>query len=217
MLASQLALSKMSCTAAIVVLTGCSGIGAQGGSDPGADPSGASAGASHGGALPDSLIPYARGVLMQIPTVPDATAPASAKAHIYVSEFGGSNVLGYAANNSKNKPPDCTFFEEGTEADDLGADDKGNLFYPSYASHVIDIYGPNCGPLLGSISDPYGPPNDATAANGIKGKIAVSNGVANSHDGPGSLLMQQSPLPECSLTDAPSPRREDGLESNGSQ
>jgi hypothetical protein len=185
----RLSRSRVAYAAAVAVLTACSGAGTQGER------------INNVGAIPDALIPNARGVLKQIPLAPDAVAPPAAKAHIYVSEYGGSNVLGYVTNNSKNKPPVCAFSGVGTGADDLGADAKGNLFYPSNGNAVIDIYGPDCGGLLGSINDPYGPPNDATSADALTGKIAVSNAIASS-DKAGSLMM-------CTLkhgcTDYPSP------------
>lgn len=185
----RLSRSSVGCVAAVAVLTACSGPGTQGGR------------INNVGVIPEALVPNARGVLKQIPLAPDAVAPFAAKAHLYVSEYGGSNVLGYGMNNAKNKPPVCAFSGVGTEANDLGADDKGNLFYPSQGDAAIDIYGPDCGGLLGSVHDPYGPPNDATSADALTGTIAVSNAIASS-DKAGSLMM-------CTLkhgcTDYPSP------------
>lgn len=102
----------------------------------------------------------------------------------YVSEFDTSSVLGYPANNKKNNGPICTI--NGVAfVNDVGVDGNGNLMLPNpgdvTGGEALDIYqGPTmCGKLLGSISDPYGQPSEATSPNAVTGQIALGNLVGN--------------------------------------
>lgn len=98
----------------------------------------------------------------------------------YVSEFDTTSVLGYAANNKKNQGPICTI--NGVAfINDVGVDGKGNLMIPNPGAtsglEALDIYaGPTmCGKPIGTISDPFGQPSDATSPNAVTGQIALGN------------------------------------------
>lgn len=102
----------------------------------------------------------------------------------YVSEFDTSSILGYPANNKKNNGPICTI--NGVAfVNDVGVDGKGNLMVPNPGNvtggEALDIYqGPTmCGKPIGSISDPYGQPSDATSPNAVTGQIALGNLVGS--------------------------------------
>ncbi|HEX3458493.1 MAG TPA: hypothetical protein VHR97_11115 [Candidatus Baltobacteraceae bacterium] len=102
----------------------------------------------------------------------------------YVSEFNTTSLLGYAANNKKNGGPICTI--DGVAfVNDLGVDGTGNLMVPNpgetTGGEALNIHqGPTmCGKLIGSISDPFGQPSDATSPNALTGQIALGNLVGN--------------------------------------
>lgn len=109
----------------------------------------------------------------------------------YVSEFNASSILGYPANNKKNKGPICTI---GGVAfvNDVAVDGNDNFMLPNpgdvTGGEALDIYqGPTmCGKLVGSILDPYGQPSDASSPNAVTGQIALANIIDNGSI-PGSL------------------------------
>ncbi|MGB6714977.1 MAG: hypothetical protein WBE30_15245 [Candidatus Cybelea sp.] len=112
------------------------------------------------------------------------------KTGTYVGQFYGSGILGYAANNKGNKPPIC-LVSGVASVNGVGVDGKGNLMVPNPAggsTAVLDIYqGPAmCGKMVGSISDSYGQPSDATSPNAMTGTIALGN-LADTGSAPGSL------------------------------
>jgi hypothetical protein len=101
----------------------------------------------------------------------------------YVSEFDATSIFGYAANNKGNKGPIC-MVQGVAFVNDIGVDGKGNLMVPnpgSGSTPTLDIHrGPTmCGKLIGSISDPFGQPSDATSPNAVTGQIALGNLVGN--------------------------------------
>lgn len=102
---------------------------------------------------------------------------------MYVSEFFGSEILGYRSRNRRDKPPVCTV-PGVSYVDGVAVDGKGNLIDPDGGSRTVKVFkGPGmCGPQLGSISDPFGLPSDATSADAANGPIVV----ANEFDGPPS-------------------------------
>ena len=54
----------------------------------------------------------------------------------------------------------------GSNVGDISTDSKGNLIVPDGSSGVLIYQGPRmCGPLLGTIPDPYGQANSAAAVN----------------------------------------------------
>ena len=113
--------------------------------------------------------------------------PDAFRRGIYVAESFGTTILGYRANNDKNRPPICTV-HGGYAANAVAADSYGNLIDPDGASTITIFKGPKmCGRKLGSIHDPYGPPTDASSVHSATGTIAVAN-VFNGSDG-GSIAV----------------------------
>jgi hypothetical protein len=100
---------------------------------------------------------------------------------IYVNEFYGTAVQAFQNRNTGNNPAFCTVPTGATDVNGIAVDSKGNLITPQGATYsdeqVITIWqGPGmCGPVLGSIPDPYGQPSDAYSVDAATGTIAVSN------------------------------------------
>jgi len=112
------------------------------------------------------------------------------KTGTYVGQFYGTGILGYAANNKGNKKPVCVVSGVAS-VNGVGVDGKGNLMVPNPAGGsvaALDIFkGPAmCGKMVGSISDSYGQPSDATSPNAMTGTIALGN-LADTGSAPGSL------------------------------
>jgi hypothetical protein len=107
---------------------------------------------------------------------------------IYVSQFDGIDVLGYPAANTHKNRPICKV-SGGLNVNGVAVDGNGNLVVPSGAiRYVIVFKGPEmCGRKLGSFADKYGQPFDASSANAVTGKIAVSNIRDHGGKSPGSL------------------------------
>ncbi len=109
-----------------------------------------------------------------------ARATAAQMQGIYVSTFGGTDLYGFPKNNAGNGPSTCTVSPTGY-VNNFGVDNSGNLMVPngeenSSSEHEVNVYGPGmCGPLLGTIIDPYGQASDASAVNATTGTIAVGN------------------------------------------
>jgi len=112
-------------------------------------------------------------------------APDSIRRGIYVGVSDA--VLGYRANNSRNKPPICTV--KASYPSGIAADSDGNLIVTDGGNGTILVFkGPKmCGPELGSFSDPYGQPVDAASAHAATGTIAVANIFDTG--GPGSIAV----------------------------
>lgn len=108
--------------------------------------------------------------------VPLRVSRATPKDGIYVSQFDGSSVYGYAGTNKRNAPPICGE-TSGDFVADVATDSKGDLIAPSQQGETIYVYqGPRmCGPTAATLSDPYGLPVDVASANALTGKIAVAN------------------------------------------
>jgi hypothetical protein len=84
-----------------------------------------------------------------------------------------NNIFGFRKNGSG---PICSE-STGSNVNGFGVDGKGNLIVgAAYPSSEIQIYkGPAmCGPLFGTIPDPFGQAGDAAANDAINGKIVVS-------------------------------------------
>ena len=112
-----------------------------------------------------------------------AIDPDGATNGMYVSEFFGSEILGYAHDNRRGRAPSCTI-PGVSYVNDLAVDAKGNLVVPDGGSRTIKVFqGPEmCGPELGAVADPYGQPSDASSADAATGTMVV----ANQFDGPPS-------------------------------
>lgn len=107
--------------------------------------------------------------------LPDKTKKLP-KSGTYITQFYATDLLGYRANNMANKKPICTI-QGVSSVNDVGVDGKGNLMEPDGGTATLFIYqGPRmCGPQMGSISDPYGQPADASSPDAVNGQIVVSN------------------------------------------
>lgn len=97
-------------------------------------------------------------------------------AGIYVAEFAGPQIYGYATNNQRNRPPKCAV--AGTvDPNDIAVDGSQNLIVPDGSNDTVLVFkGPAmCGASAGSFGDPYGQPVDAASRNALTGIIAVAN------------------------------------------
>ncbi|MBV9055895.1 MAG: hypothetical protein JO351_04580 [Candidatus Eremiobacteraeota bacterium] len=110
---------------------------------------------------------------------------------IYATEWYGVNVTGYSINNRRNKPPICSV--RHVRPADVAVDGKGNLLVPNvlgagYGTVQI-LKGPGmCGPVVGSVSDPYGSPTDVAAgADATTGTFIIGNWTGPEGDGAGSV------------------------------
>ncbi|MBV8724669.1 MAG: hypothetical protein JO350_04970 [Candidatus Eremiobacteraeota bacterium] len=169
---------------AVALLAGCGGSNM---SSPTAAVPGGGTGMTAGhhvqplSAVPKWMIPKVR------PPFHGVKAPKSVTRGMYISEFYGSSILGYARRNVGNKPPYCTV--PGSAVNNLAVDNAKNLIDPDGGSRSIIIYGgpAMCGSVAATISDPYGQPADASSQNAMTGNIAVGNIVDSS--GVGSVSM----------------------------
>ena len=97
---------------------------------------------------------------------------------IYVSQFFGTDVLGYKPKaNKANVPPICS--EYATSVNDVATDSKANLIVPDGGAAQVEVYqGPNlCGPAASpaSFPDSDGQPSGATTKNALTDTIYVAN------------------------------------------
>jgi hypothetical protein len=92
---------------------------------------------------------------------------------IYGSQFYAGKINGYKGGDPNNDPPVCSL--SASYPNDIATDAKGNLMDPDGGTRTIIVYrGPKlCGPMLGTISDPYGQPSDAASLNAATGIIIV--------------------------------------------
>jgi hypothetical protein len=105
--------------------------------------------------------------------------PARAtKGGIYVSSYYVTSVYAFKSDYKQGgSGPTCSLFTGQEDIRDIAADSKGDLIVPEGASDSVVLYGgPNlCGPMLGTISDPYGQPADAASLNAATGTIVVAD------------------------------------------
>lgn len=84
---------------------------------------------------------------------------------------------------------------------DVDPDSKGNLIVPNAFSGINVYKGPAmCGPLLGTISDPYGQASSAAALDAVHGTIVVGQIGGGSSTGVGTCT-----LSSLTCTSLPSP------------
>lgn len=117
--------------------------------------------------------------------------PRERNGGIYVSEFLGTSIFGYQHKNTPNNPPLCTVGPV-SNPNGIAVDRKGNLIDPDGGSRTVIVFsGPKmCGSEVGSFSDPFGQPTDASSADAVNGEIAVANIFGPSaYDAPGSISM----------------------------
>jgi hypothetical protein len=107
----------------------------------------------------------------------------------YVSEFYSTDIFAYAHQNSGNNPPTC-MIPGVLFPNDVASDDRGNVIDPDGGSKTILVFkgSGKCGSMIGSISDPYGQPVDATSANAATGTIAVAN-IFSTFEGGGTISL----------------------------
>jgi hypothetical protein len=158
------------CTWIVAVLSGCS----SGGSSPGSA-------TATGGMLPQSrheVTPFVPRSMIKYAPFHGVKAPQSATRGIYVAEFFASttNIVGFPKNQTSNGPPICTE-STGSNVNDLGVDGKGNLLVPGGGPGGVQIYqGPvMCGPLLGTMFDPYGFADAVAANDAVNGITAIAS------------------------------------------
>lgn len=97
------------------------------------------------------------------------------KGGVYVSEFSGSDILGYPNPNNNNGPPTCMV--AAAYINGFGVDPKGALIAPNGSPHTVYVYhGPKlCEASSGSFADNYGQPADAASLSALTGTIIVGN------------------------------------------
>jgi hypothetical protein len=173
--------SALCTTVAIGLLAGCAGNMSSPNSLPGAGQQSRTGPISVYGE--QAAPPQALTVLHAL--VPDAKKKPTSG--IYVSQFDGSDIYGYPANNKANKKPTCTV-SGVSYPNDIAVDGKGDLIDPDGGSSYVYIFkGPGmCGKMLGLISDTYGQPSDASSNDAATGKVAVGN-ILDKSSGNGSL------------------------------
>jgi hypothetical protein len=108
---------------------------------------------------------------------------------LYVSEFYSTDIFAYAHQNSGNNPPTCTI-PGALFPNDVASDDKADVIDPDGGSKTIMVFKGHgkCGGLLGTISDPYGQPVDASSQNAQTGTIAVAN-LFSTYQGGGTISL----------------------------
>lgn len=106
---------------------------------------------------------------------------------LYVSEFSGTSIFGYKANNKKNGPPTCSVGPVSAP-NGIAVDGKGNLIDPDGGTRSIIIFGgpAMCGAAAATITDSVGQPADASSADAMTKTIAVGN-IFNNSGLPGSI------------------------------
>ncbi|MFY9718515.1 MAG: hypothetical protein WAK16_02620 [Candidatus Cybelea sp.] len=125
-------------------------------------------------------------------------APAFAMKGIYVSALFGSHLYGFPKNNSANADPLCSVPALGVQG--FGVDNSGNLIVPQAFSGIYVVEGPTMcgGTVLGTITDPFGEPVDASAVNAATGNIVVAN-LFDTAGGPGSASVCTLASGTCSI------------------
>jgi hypothetical protein len=98
---------------------------------------------------------------------------------IYVSEWTGSNILGYRGNNKQDRRPACTV-QGGENIGALGTDGGGNLIAASQyvgRQSLMIFQGPGmCGQKVATIAYPFGDAGGVATNDALGGTIAVANG-----------------------------------------
>ena len=87
-------------------------------------------------------------------------APDSVQRGVYVTETnsaGANLVFEYGPHNRLNNPPRCQIPGQN-DVTDIGSDAAGNVYLPNGAVHRVYVRAPGCGPLVGSVDDPFGFP-----------------------------------------------------------
>lgn len=95
---------------------------------------------------------------------------------IYVSELFGDQIFEYSHQNRNNQGPNCEI-NGVSYPGDIASDNQGNVIDPDGGTMTVQVFKGlgTCGTEIGSVSDPYGQPVDASSANASSGTIAVAN------------------------------------------
>jgi hypothetical protein len=105
-------------------------------------------------------------------------APARAQNGIYVSAYYVTSVYAFKSDYKQGgNGPKCRLFTGQEDIIEIAADPKGDLILPEGATDSVVVYGgPDlCGPILGTVNDPYGQPVNAASLDAAKGMIVVAN------------------------------------------
>jgi len=172
-------------TVAVALLAGCSGM-SQSTPSTGAGGVQTQSRISHDGkfiphwAFPASVVPASmRGTIFHSPFQPLKKKHAGG-ANIYATEFDGSSAYCYPANNWKTNGPATGSTGPVSYVNGQAVDGKGNFIDPDGGTRTVIIFSSPCGSELGSFSDSYGQPSDASSADATTGTIAVGNIFDNS-------------------------------------
>jgi|GEM_PF-3077965 len=83
---------------------------------------------------------------------------------LYVSQFLGSTVNGYAVPDTKNNPPKCQISSVSSVLG-IGVNAAHDVYVPNAGTRTLNVYGPNCGTLLKSVAIPGGIQDSDVAFN----------------------------------------------------
>jgi hypothetical protein len=85
----------------------------------------------------------------------------------------GKTIFGYRGYDQSNGPPVCSI--PVIDFRGIAVDRQGDLLVPDQSSTITVFAGPGlCGPTLGTITDPYGGPENVASLNAKSGQIVVA-------------------------------------------
>lgn len=178
--------SALCTTVAVGLLAGCSGN--MSATNPTTPTVGTQSRVSHGHTIPQwsafaTLIPQQFRPAGTLPKLnnPPPHRKRQENSGIYASEFYNTTMFGYQTKNTGNNPPICSI-SPVSYINGMNTDMVGNLIEPDGGTRSVNVYtGPGmCGSLMGTISDGYGQPADASSMNAATGEIVVGNIFDNS-------------------------------------
>jgi len=180
-------------TVAVALLAGCSGL-SQSTPSTGAGSVQTQSRLTHDGkfiphwSFPASVVPESlRGAIFRSPFQPlHQKKKHAGGSNLYVTEFEGSDAYCYAPNNWKTNGAATGSTGPVSYVNGQAVDGKGNFIDPDGGTRTVIIFSSPCGSELGSFSDTYGQPSDASSADAATGTIAVGNIFDNSGE-PGSI------------------------------
>jgi len=123
-----------------------------------------------------SLIPV-RHLDVRVSSAKPLSSLLAEKSGIYVASFGaGASIDGYRNNPRRHPRPFCTV-QGANDSNGIAVDPNGDLIVPTGGPKQVLVFkGPKmCGPLDGTIDDPWGQPSDAASNDALHGPIAVAN------------------------------------------
>jgi hypothetical protein len=127
-------------------------------------------------------------------------APASVRAGVYVTQANGAFdgvVFGFKAQNKANESPLCSIANQTFGETQIAADAAHNVYVPNAGTNSIDVYAPNCGALVRSISDPFSGAVDVTvhgstiyAAGGTNVAVCTNTGCSSALTDPSIFQLE---------------------------